>query len=47
MQSVRMQFQKKANIWRIKRDGISAIKFEAAQIHFLSKVFLAVAVVVA
>ena len=24
-----------ANVWRIKRDGISAIKFEAAQIHFL------------
>ena len=31
----------------MKRDGISAIKFEAAQIHFLSDVFLAVAVVVA
>ena len=36
-----------ANIWRIKRDGISAIKLEAAQIHFLSDVFVAVAVVVA
>ena len=36
-----------ANIWRIERDGISAIKFEAAQIHFLSDVFVAVAVVVA
>ena len=24
------------NIWRIERDGISAIKFEAAQIHFLN-----------
>ena len=33
-------------VWRIKRDGISAIKFEAAQIHFLSDVFVAVAVVV-
>ena len=29
-----------ANIWRIKRDGISAIKFEAARIHFLSDVFV-------
>ena len=28
-----------ANIWRIKWDGISAIKFEAAWIHFLSDVF--------
>ena len=31
--------------WRIKRDGISAIMFEAAQIHFLSDFFVAVAVV--
>ena len=48
MQSLGIQFQKKkiANIWRIKRDGMSAIKFEAARIHFLSQVFLAVAVVV-
>ena len=30
-----------------KRHGISAIKFEAAQIHFLSDLFVAVAVVVA
>ena len=29
-----------ANIWRIKWDGISAIKFEAARIHFLSDVFV-------
>ena len=36
-----------SNIWRIERDGISAIKFEAARIHFLSYVFLTVAVVVA
>ena len=36
-----------ANICWIKRDGISAITFEAAQIHFLSDVFVAVAVVVA
>ena len=36
-----------ANIWRIERDGISAIKFEAARMHFLRDVFAAVAVVVA
>ena len=37
-----------ANIWRIKRDGISAIKFHAARINnFLRDVFVAVAVVVA
>ena len=36
-----------ANIWWIKRDGISAITFEAARIHFLRDVFVAVAVVVA
>ena len=42
MQSFRIQLQKKiVNIWRIKRDGISAINFEAAQIHFLSDVFVA------
>ena len=39
--------QKIANIWRIKRDGKSAIKFEAARIHFLSDVFVAFSVVVA
>ena len=33
-----------ANIWWIKRDGISAIKFEVARLHFLSGVFVAVAV---
>ena len=49
MQSLRIQLQKKknANLWQIKGDGISAIKFEAAQIHFLSDVFVAVAVFVA
>ena len=31
-----------ASIWRIKRDGISAVKFEAAQFHFLSDVFVVV-----
>ena len=36
-----------ANIWRIKRVGISAIMFEVARIHFLSDVFVAFAVVVA
>ena len=30
--------RKNANIWRIEWHGISAIKFEAVQIHFLSKV---------
>ena len=34
-----------ANIWRIKRDGMGAIKFEAARIHFLSDLFVAVAIV--
>ena len=33
-----------ASIWRIKRDVISVIKFEAARIHILSDVFVAVAV---
>ena len=36
--------KKFANIWRTERDGTSAIKFEAAQIHFLSDVFVAVVV---
>ena len=48
MQTFRIQLQKRfANIWGIKRDGISATKFEAAQIYFLSDVFVVVAVVVA
>ena len=48
MQSFRFQLQKNfGNIRRIKRDGISAIKFVAAQIQFLSDVFVAVAIVVA
>ena len=47
--SLKIQLQKIANVWRIKRDGRSVIKFEAAQIHFLSQcdVFVNVAVVVA
>ena len=39
--------KKKPNIWQIERDGISAIKFETARLHFLSDVFVAVAVFVA
>ena len=39
--------QRIANIWRIKRDGTSAIKFKAAWIHFLRDVFVVVAVVFA
>ena len=40
IQSIRIQLQKKeiANIWRFKRNGISAIEFEAARVHFLSDV---------
>ena len=45
--SFKIQRQKKiANIWRTERDGISAIKFEAVRLHFLSDVFVAVAVAV-
>ena len=39
--------EKNSNIWQIERDGISTIKFEAAWIHFLSDVFMAVTVVAA
>ena len=35
------------NIWRIERAGISVIKFETARLHFLSDIFVAVAVFVA
>ena len=49
MQSFRIQLQKKLvlelNSTRNERDGISAIKFEAARLHFLSDLFVAVAVV--
>ena len=34
----RIASEKFANIWRIKRDGISANKFETVEIHFLSDV---------
>ena len=47
-QSFRIQLQKKiANIWWMEQDGINAIKSEAAWIHFLSDVYVAVTVVVA
>ena len=42
-----MQLNNLSIIWRIERVGISAIKFEVVQIHFLSDVFVAVAVIVA
>lgn len=35
------------SILQIERDGISAMKFETTQMHFLSEVFITVAVVVA
>ena len=38
--------RKIANIWRIQRHGMRAIKFEAARYHILTDVFVAVAVVV-
>ena len=38
---------KLANIWRIKRDGISEIKFETAEFDFLRDVFVAVGLDVA
>ena len=40
IQSFRIQLQKNyAYIWRNERDGISAINFEVARLHFLSKDF--------
>ena len=47
IQPVRIQLQKIVNVWWIEWDGINAIKFEEAWLHFLSVVFVAVAVVVA
>ena len=44
MQSFRIKLQKNLPTFD---DGISAMKFEAAQTHFLSDVFAAVAFVVA
>ena len=47
IESFRIQLQKKKyNIWWIERDRIGAKTFEAARLHFLSDVFVAVAVVV-
>ena len=39
--------EKIANVWRIERDGTSAINFEIARLHFSSEVCVTVAVVVA
>ena len=49
MQSFRIQLQKNLPTFDElhDRDGIGAIKFDAAQTHFLSDVFVAVALVVA
>ena len=44
---VEFNSKKFANIWRTERDELSATKFQAAQLHFLSDVLVAVAVVVA
>ena len=34
------------NIWQIEQDRINAMKFEAAQTHFLTDIFVAVAITV-
>ena len=47
IQSFRIKLKKIADILKLKRDVISAIKFEAARIHSLSDVFVTAAVVVA
>ena len=49
IQPVRIHLQKKKmpSIWQIERDGIIAIKFETARLHFLIDVFVAVTVFVA
>ena len=44
MQPLEFISKKFVNIWRTERDGITAIKFEAAQIHLLNDVFVAVVV---
>ena len=38
--------EKFANFWGIEQDGIRVIKFEAAETHLLTDVFVAVAVAV-
>ena len=45
--TIQLPKKKTANIWRTEPEVISATKFEAAQLHFLSDVFVAVAIVVA
>ena len=48
LRSFRIQLQKKiARIWPMERDRVSAMKFEAARLHFISDVFVAVVDVVA
>ena len=43
--SFRIQLSNLSVIRQVERVGVSAIQFEVAQIHFLSDVFIAVAVV--
>ena len=43
----KLTLEKFANIWQIEQAGVRAMKFETAQMSFLSDVFAAVAVVVA
>ena len=45
--SFRIQLSDLSVIRQVERVGVSVIKFEVAQIHFLSDVFLAVTVVFA
>ena len=45
--SFRIQLSNLSVIRQIERVGVSVIKFEVAQIHFLSDVFIAVTVVFA
>ena len=39
--------RKVCQLWWIEQDGISVTEFEAVSIHFLSDIFIAVALVVA
>ena len=48
IQSFRIHLQTNSpTFWRVERDGINAMKFEPARTHFLTDVFVAVAVIVA
>ena len=38
--------EKFANFWGIEQDGVGVIKFQVAQTHFLTDVFVAIAVAV-